>query len=159
MRGSLTLVVALTLPGVAGCSPPQGGHPVVTSSRPSATLPCSPSGAVDLDAVAFDSAPRQAIELSGGSYRLTATGFPHGGLLDPPVGRTIVTWGSLDRLPTYDPGPANIPQRVGQADLVEGVPAVVALPAGRLWLLNSNGVQIRLEACAPATVSAASWPR
>jgi len=128
-------------------------------SSPSATMPCSPSGAVDLDAVAFDSAPRQAIELSGGSYRLTATGFPHGGLLDPPVGRTTLAWGSVDRLPTYDPGPANIPQRVGQADLVEEEPAVVALPAGRLWLLNSNGVQIRLEACAPATVSAAPWSR
>jgi len=67
--------------------------------------------------------------------------------------------GSVDRVPTYDPGPANIPQRVGQADLVEGEPAVIDLPAGRLWLLNSNGVQIRLEACAPATVSATFWPR
>jgi hypothetical protein len=122
-------------------------------------MPCNPIGAVDLDPLTFDVAPRHVIELSGGSYRLTATGFLHGGLLDPPVGRTILAWGSVDRVPTYDPGPANIPQRVGQADLVEGEPAVIDLPAGRLWLLNSNGVQIRLEACAPATVSATFWPR
>ncbi len=154
MRCFVTLTVALTLTGMAACSTPPGGQPGGTPSTSASTPACRPTGLVELDALTFDLAPRQVIELSGGAYRLTATGFVHGGLLDPPVGRTTLAWGPIESMPTYAPGPANIPQRTGQTDLVEGEPTVVSLPAGRHWFLNSNGVKVRMEACSPSSATA-----
>jgi ABC-type Fe3+-hydroxamate transport system substrate-binding protein len=144
------LAVSVLL-GACSLDPDSGAASTSTTSHP-----CTVTGAVELDPLTFDVAPRTLVTLSGGTYRLMATGFLHGGPFDPAVGRTTLAWGPTSTPPTYDPGPATVPQRTGQLDLVEKVPTVVELSAGTFWFLNSNGVRVRLEACSPATASSTS---
>lgn len=138
---------------LGACSLDPGSGAASTSAT---SHPCTVTGAVELDPLTFAAAPRTAVTLGGGTYRLTATGFLRGGVLDPAVGRTTLAWGPTSTPPTYAPGPANIPQRAGQLYLVEKVPTDVQLSAGTFWFLNSNGVHVRLEACSPATASSTS---
>ena len=131
---------------------PTSGASSNTSSQP----PCTPAGPeANLGALALDAAPRQYVGVQAGWYRLTASGFQHGGVLDPKVGRTTVVWGSATTPPRYDPGPATVTGSLGHADVVEGEATWVQLPDDRLWFLNSNGVTITLQACPPATVTIA----
>jgi hypothetical protein len=104
-------------------------------------------------ALALDSAPRQYVRVQAGWYRLSASGFQHGGVLDPKVGRTTVVWGPATTPPRYDPGPATVSGSLGQADVVENEGTWIQLPDAHLWFLNSNGVRVTMQACPPATIS------
>jgi hypothetical protein len=107
--------------------------------------------ALDLGAHALDVVPTEHVTVSGGRYRLTATGFLHDGAFDPEVGRTRVVWGPESAPPEYDAGPATVSGAGGSVDLVEDSPEVVELQRGTWWFLNSNGVRLTIEPCAPAT--------
>jgi len=132
--------------------PSPGGNPSATPTD--APVPCPTAGPpVELGSSGFDDSPRRLVRVSAGRYRLTATGFLHGGLFDPEVGQTAVVWGHTSTTPTYEPGPATVTGVVGSAVVVEGAETWVDLPGGTLWFLNSNGVHISLAACPPATVT------
>ena len=111
---------------------------------------------MDLGALAFDVPPRQFVRVTAGRYRLTATDFLHGGLLDPKVGQTAVVWGHAASMPTYAPGPAKVTGGVGTAVVVEGVEAWIDLPDGTFWFVNSYGARLALAACPPASVEVVS---
>jgi hypothetical protein len=106
---------------------------------------------LDLGAHALDVVPSDRVTLGGGRYRLTASDFLHDGPFDPEVGRTRVVWGPESTTPEYDPGPATVSGATGSVDLEEDVPQVVDLAEGTWWFLNSNGVRLTMEPCAPAT--------
>lgn len=173
MLGCLATAVAM-----AGCTagssatPPSGdvssldpGHSATSSSRPSPSgnasetptdtpAPCPTVGPpVDVGSSGFGDVPRRLVRVTAGRYRLTATGFLHGGLFDPKVGQTAVVWGLSSSTPTYEPGPATVTGVVGGAAVAEGGETWVNLPAGTFWFLNSKGVHISLAACSPATVT------
>lgn len=108
---------------------------------------------MDLGSSGFDDPPRHFAGVTAGRYRLTATGFLHGGFLDPKVGQTEVVWGRSSTTPTYAPGPATVTGVVGRAVVVEGADSWVDLPEGRLWFLNSRGVHVSLAACPSGTMT------
>ena len=116
--------------------------------NPFVAAPCTPAGPeADLGALALDSVPRQFVRVRAGWYRLTASGFQHGGVLDPNIGRTTVVWGPATTPPRYDPGPATVTGSLGHADVVEGEETWEQLPDAQLWFLNSNGVRLAMHAC------------
>ena len=124
----LTIGCALCLLSVSACTmaPTTSASWGNTSAAPTSGTsptpqpPCTPSGpGTDVGALALDSAPRQYVRVQAGWYRLSASGFKHGGVLDPKVGRTTVVWGPATTPPRYDPGPATVSGSLGQADVVE----------------------------------------
>lgn len=105
---------------------------------------------VDLGALAYDQVPTRHVRTPAGWYRIAATGFLHGGLLDPSVGRTTVAWGLASTPPVYHPGPSTVSGALATTDVVEGQWALVKLPDATLWFLNTNGVRLTLQGCSPA---------
>ncbi|GAA3702990.1 hypothetical protein GCM10022399_19310 [Terrabacter ginsenosidimutans] len=162
--------------GTVGCTVGSGTTPPSSRSSSEGTIPsgqpkptsathtsdqsvsasaaaCSSTGTqVDLGAVAFDVAPRRLVRVTAGRYRLTASGFLHGGLLDPKVGQTAVVWGEAASMPTYAAGPATVSGGIGRAVVVEGAETWVDLPDGTLWFVNSYGARLAIAACPPASV-------
>lgn len=111
---------------------------------------CAPTGpVVDLGSRTFDRAPSTLVRTLAGWYLVSATGFEHGGPFDPPVGRTLVAWGSADRTPTYDSGPATVGGASGTFEVVEDQGTWVELPEGEHWFLNSNGAELSIAGCGP----------
>jgi hypothetical protein len=55
--------------------------------------------------------------------------------------------GRADDPPRYDPGAGTVTNASYRVDLVENQPTIVTLPAGRYWIVNSNGVWITAQAC------------
>lgn len=102
---------------------------------------------MDLGWYTLDRAPSAHLRAEAGRYLIVATGFPHGGPFDPAVGRTIVSWGSADSPPTHSPGPNTVSGASGTITLAENVPALVHLPAGKLWFLNSAGASLTVRTC------------
>lgn len=141
----LILVGTALIPG--GCSASTDGQSATTSARP-----CDVEGEpIDLGQYMVGTVPPSHVELSGGHYRITATGFLHDGPFDPSVGLTSVVWGPRSTPPEYDPGPGRVIGASGSLDVEESSPVVVELPEGTWWFLNSNGVRLTLEPCSPAT--------
>jgi hypothetical protein len=66
---------------------------------------------------------------------------------DPSVGRTQLLLGPVDDPPRYEPGQGGAPNATHRLDLLEGTPAILALPAGRYWLVNTNGAWITARGC------------
>jgi hypothetical protein len=162
MYARLTIGCTLCLLSVSACTvrpatPATTGTASVASATeanptPSSQPPCTPAGPeADLGALALDSVPRQFVRVRAGWYRLTASGFQHGGVLDPNIGRTTVVWGPATTPPRYDPGPATVTGSLGHADVVEGEETWVQLSDAQLWFLNSNGARLAMHACPPAT--------
>ena len=147
------LALAMAVLGIGACAVP--GKYAEETGLASAEPCVVEDDALDLGAQALDVVPSGHVTLSGGRYQLSATGFLHDGPFDPDVGRTRVVWGPSSTPPEYDAGPATVSGASGSVDLDEDVPAVVELPDGVWWFLNSNGVRLTLEPCAPATAELA----
>lgn len=149
----------------AGCGGTVDGSPPKTAVTPDAapSSPAfkdqdgcpSPGPAVDMGSAFLDGEPTYAT-LTAGRYLVRASGFQHGAALDPKVGRTRVVWGPATTVPTYAAGPGTVVNEAGSVRVAEDAPTVATLPAGRVWLLNSNGVQITLQGCAGATITQVS---
>lgn len=147
MTAPAMLILAL---GGCGTSPSAPGTSA-TAPGPKGGAPCPAYGpTVDLGALAYDRPPDRQVRTTAGWYRLTATGFLHGGLLDPKVGRTTVAWGLSSTPPTYHPGPSTVSGALATADVVEGRATWVKLPDATLWFLNTNGARLSLQGCAAA---------
>lgn len=162
MRGALTaagvaLALTLTTGGCVAGSPQTPTPPARSTANPngSSTVPtpgpsdtCAPAGqSVELGSDTFDKDPSTRVRTPAGWYLVSATGFEHGGLFDPPEGRTLVAWGPADRVPTYDPGPATVRGASGTFEVVEGKGTWVQLPEGDHWFLNSNGADLGIAGC------------
>lgn len=142
-------LLILALGGCAISSPPSGS--TAPGSNPTGGAPCHALGpTVDLGALAYDRPPDRQVRTTAGWYRLTASGFLHGGLLDPAVGRTTVAWGLSSTPPIYRPGPYTVSHTLATAEVIEGRATWVKLPNATLWFLNTNGVRLSLQGCAPA---------
>ena len=114
-----------------------------------------PGPAMVLGSGFLDSQPTY-VTLTAGTYAARAEGFLHGGVLDPPVGRTSLVWGPASSSPTYNPGPNTVTNAAGSVDVVEGSVTLVTMPAGRIWLLSSSYPRLSLQACGGAEISEVS---
>lgn len=97
------------------------------------------------------SGPPAQFTTSGAELFVTASGFLHGGPLDPEVGITMVSVGPADEPPTWDPQRNTITNVQEQAQVREGQVTPLRLQAGRYWLWTSNTVTITLQSCQVAT--------
>jgi len=148
---------------LAACGASGGGSTISTSDAATGSSTASdtraacvdPGPAVVLGSAFLDGEPTY-VTLTAGTYVARAKGFLHGGLLDPPVGRTSMVWGPASSPPTYDPGPNTVTNAADSVDVVEGSETATTMPAGRIWLLNSSYPRLSLQACGGAQISAVS---
>jgi hypothetical protein len=100
----------------------------------------------------WDQDRRAEFTTIGGTLFVTAYGFSHGGILDPEVAGTAIYFGLADQPPTWDrqTNPSNL-----QAEIfvVEDDFTKVDLPAGRYWVLTSNGANVAIVSCEEDGVS------
>ncbi len=71
-----------------------------------------------------------------------ADGFSYGGVLDLKVGSTAVYVGNPDRMPVYVPASGHVTNVTHEFGIDEGQETIQILPAGRYWLVTSNGVHV-----------------
>jgi hypothetical protein len=147
-----TSALVVSVLGACGTGAPPVGSGSAGSASATSGPPCVAAGPkVDLGALAYDQVPTRHVRTRAGWYRIAATGFLHGGLLDPPVGRTTVVWGLASTPPVYHSGPSTVSGTLATTDVVEGQASLVKLPAATLWFLNTYGARLTLQGCSPAT--------
>ena len=139
---------------LSGCAAGGDAAPIPTASATLAGC-ADPGPRVGVGSAAPDDAPTY-VTLTGGTYAARAEGFLHGGFFDPPVWRTSAIWGPATGVPTYNPGPGTVTNAADSFDVVEGSVTLLTMPAGRIWLVNSNAAKLSLQACGGAQVSAVS---
>jgi hypothetical protein len=151
------LVVVAAGACTVGSTPttPLAGPPVGDSTSATSTTsilpPCTAGGPeVDLGAFAYDRTPESYVRTRAGWYRLTATGFLHGGLFDAKEGRTTIVWGLSSSPPAYHPGPNKVTGLLDTAEVTEGEDVWVELPDATLWFLNAYGARLTIQGCPPA---------
>lgn len=149
MRSATSLAGVLIL--ASGCA----GSTVSGSGGSTSTQP--PACAVGADVAELgrpgQSGPPALFTTSGADLYVSASGFLHGGPLDPPTGVTLVSFGPGDKLPTFDRQRNVVTNVETEVTVREGEQALVRLPAGRHWLWSSNTVSIKIGACQPGTIS------
>jgi hypothetical protein len=154
VRLGIVAACAMAAGLLAACGATDEGSPISTASE-------TPAGCVDpgpiagVGSAALDAEPTY-VTLTAGTYAARAEGFLHGGFFDPPVWRTSVIWGPATSAPTYNPGPGTVTNATESFDVVEGSVTLLTMPAGRIWLVNSNAADLSLQACGGAQISAVS---
>lgn len=89
----------------------------------------------------------------GSELVFAADGFSHGGVLDPKVGSTAVYVGNPDRMPVFSQGSGHVTNVTHEFGIDEGQETIQILPAGRYWLVTSNGVHVTVRSCPPGGVT------
>jgi hypothetical protein len=163
VRFRIVAVCAMAAGLLAACGAVDDGPSTSTSdgANGSSTAPETPAECVDPGPIvavgsAFLDGEPTYVTLTAGTYAARAEGFLHGGVLDPPVGRTSLVWGPASNLPTYSPGSNTVTNATDSFDVVEGSATVRTMPAGRIWLLNSSYPRLSLQACGGAQISEVS---
>lgn len=83
----------------------------------------------------------------------TATGFYHGGPLDPPRGATLLSLGDISTPPSYDAPRSVVANAKFQVSVQESEEKGVDVPAGSYWVWSSNTVTITVSPCSPASLT------
>jgi hypothetical protein len=97
--------------------------------------------------------PTALFSTTGGDFLVSASGFLHGGPLDPPRGVTQVTFGLASAPPSYNPRSASVSGALRVVTVHEGSASPVSLPSGRFWVWTSNTVTVTLAPCGSAELS------
>ena len=154
MRVELVVITLAAAGLLVACGPADEGAPVASASATSVYCP-DPGPVLTVGSDSLDDDPTYAT-LTAGTYVARVSGFEHGGVLDPATGRTKVFLGPSTSAPVFEAGPYTITNASDSFDVVEGSQTVRSMTDGRIWLLNSNGAELTLQACGGATVSAVS---
>jgi hypothetical protein len=141
-----TAAIALSVM-VAGCSNwPTRGNTGASPSKGKTTVCASTGPPVSLGRRGRESEP--ALFTSDGSQLVfTASGFSHGGLEFSKVGSTRVSVGNPNRRPVHNRATGVTTNVSHEFSITEGQVTAQTLPAGRYWLVNSNGVEMTVRSC------------
>lgn len=147
---------ALLVVGTTGCGEGGQSSPTAASAASAAPAPCDGNPAVEVELgspyLDVDAAPAY-VTTSGAPFFITAQRYESGGVLDPPRGRTSITFGPADVRPSYDPQRATVGGAVLDVQVPEGEYARVELPAGRYWVLSTTGGDLRAVSCVAGGLS------
>lgn len=153
LRGGAATAAIVLAVVVAACGySPSPGSTGASGSKSTGTRCTATGPPISLGILSVDGEP--ALFTSDGSELVfAADGFSHGGVLDPKVGSTAVYVGSPDRMPVDVPASGHVTNVTHEFGINEGQETIQILPAGRYWLVTSNGVHVTVRSCPPGGVT------
>lgn len=139
------------LAGCSGAEPaPVGG--AATASPAGAGLPCPDPTLFGLGSP-YRTGPVARFVAAGGPVAVTARRFEHGGVLDPPRGRTQVWVGDGEADPVFDEASGAVRGGVASVSVAEGSWVQLDLTPGEHWLWSSTGGDVQLASCSATGVT------